>query len=102
MKTGDWPARARHQASGFHLVRPSRKLRPELARGWPIMNPDILPTLALQGEDDVLVLHLVEPAETFKIHRSPSVAESQKGQKALVLGSCQLTPISVAKRFRTC
>ena len=75
----DRAALAGNEAGGFLLFALSAEPSPQRSRRRSVVDANVFQSLAFQREDDVLILHLLRPAEAGKIGRRPGIEEAQQG-----------------------
>ncbi len=61
------------------------------------MDANVFQSLALQREDDVLILHLLRPAEAGKIGRRPGIKEAQQGLQSGIIGPRKLFSVQLSE-----
>ena len=65
------PALTIYEANRFPFVAFRRKSRPQRLRGRPIVKKYVRPSIGFKTEDNVLILHLLGPAELLKTPGEP-------------------------------
>src|SRR5690349_9929911 len=79
------------------LVAPCRQTRPQLPRSRPVMDADSVEALAFEGEDHILILHLLRPAELDEIFGAPCLDEAPQSQQALVICASEIAKVTLLK-----
>src|SRR6516162_10205942 len=75
-----------------------RDTRAQRAGSGPIMDANILSPLALEREDNILVLHIFGPAKRRKLPWRPSLDEAQQGKQAGIVGIGEFVQVPFSKR----
>ena len=65
------------------------------------MDANVLQPLAFEREDDVLILHLLWPAETGELVRRPRLDELKEGTQSRIVGPRKSFSVQLSERLKS-